>query len=642
MSFVSHAQNFEDVVLWRALRHVAGGTYLDIGAQDPVVDSVSRSFYDAGWRGVHVEPVPHYAAALRADRPDERVIAAVVGDEAGLSKFHEIPDTGLSTGLDAFADRARESGWTDRIIPVPRVRLDALFDLFDGRDIHWMKIDVEGMEPDVLRGWGDHPARPWIVVVESVAPLSQVPSHEAWIGELTDRGYREIYFDGLNRFFVGGDHPELSPSFAAPPNVFDDIVLPPIHWAARLALQRGEDALVAATAGWDERNAAAERDLAAAYEQVRLNESAARECEQARHQADERLQQALADVIGLQSGHERAVAALTSDHLARHARADEDLRAAQAALLGAKDALADALSSRASHSEEAAEAQRVQVEALHAQTARRHERLETRLLSAQAQLVAAKDAVAQLGTDARARADLADATHRAHVASLEARIATLSAELDVARARHVQPALPDAGSVATGNPLMSEPAFVTVQMVAPAANLRELLELHDRAFVQSAYLTLLGRDADPEGEAHHLTWLRKGVAKLHILRQMRRSREGRAHDPGIAGLDRAIRRHRRSSLPLVGPLFRLIEGGEGDGRYVRRFRALANDAGRLRDDQAMWMTQLIQMVDQRILAPPAPPAPEPAAEATAEPETHDVSRLAPRALEIYRRLTSAR
>ena len=41
MNFVSYAQNFEDVVLWRALGDIVAGCYLDIGAQDPVFDSVS-------------------------------------------------------------------------------------------------------------------------------------------------------------------------------------------------------------------------------------------------------------------------------------------------------------------------------------------------------------------------------------------------------------------------------------------------------------------------------------------------------------------------------------------------------------------------------------------------------------------------
>ena len=61
MQIISYAQNFEDVILWRALKHVERGFYIDVGAQDPVINSVSLAFYEKGWRGVHVEPTKFYA-----------------------------------------------------------------------------------------------------------------------------------------------------------------------------------------------------------------------------------------------------------------------------------------------------------------------------------------------------------------------------------------------------------------------------------------------------------------------------------------------------------------------------------------------------------------------------------------------------
>src|SRR3546814_8148035 len=109
MSRVCFGQNFEDVVLWRALEHVQAGRYLDIGAQHPVIDSVSQSFYREGWRGVHVEPTPQYAAALRKDRPDETVIEAAAGDQTGLITLFVFPDTGLSTTTPQVAqDKKRD------------------------------------------------------------------------------------------------------------------------------------------------------------------------------------------------------------------------------------------------------------------------------------------------------------------------------------------------------------------------------------------------------------------------------------------------------------------------------------------------------------------------------------------------------
>ena len=44
MPFVSHAQNFEDVMLWRALGDVKQGFYVDVGAADPVDMSVTKAF----------------------------------------------------------------------------------------------------------------------------------------------------------------------------------------------------------------------------------------------------------------------------------------------------------------------------------------------------------------------------------------------------------------------------------------------------------------------------------------------------------------------------------------------------------------------------------------------------------------------
>jgi hypothetical protein len=55
---ISYAQNREDILLWRALRDLSGGFYIDVGAEDPTQNSVTRAFYERGWHGINVEPVP--------------------------------------------------------------------------------------------------------------------------------------------------------------------------------------------------------------------------------------------------------------------------------------------------------------------------------------------------------------------------------------------------------------------------------------------------------------------------------------------------------------------------------------------------------------------------------------------------------
>lgn len=221
----SYAQNFEDVMLWRALWDVEEGFYIDVGAWDPVIDSVSKAFYEQGWRGVHVEPLPEYADKIRQDRPDEKVYQVLLGADPGEKTFYYIPETGLSTASKEYAERHQKAGWTIEERKYAVLTLAQVFEEIGEREIHWLKIDVEGMEDAVLAGWGENPARPTIVLLESTEPNSQAPTWVEWQYRLEQRGYRFVYFDGLNRFYLHDDGHNLITRFHHPPNVFDKFSL---------------------------------------------------------------------------------------------------------------------------------------------------------------------------------------------------------------------------------------------------------------------------------------------------------------------------------------------------------------------------------------------------------------------------------
>ena len=225
MSILSYAQNFEDVMLWRALGHLPKGYYIDIGAQDPVVDSVSKAFHNEGWQGVHIEPATGYTDMLRQQRPGDDVRQVAIGRQSGKLTLYELENSGLSTGDPDIAAAYRSEGKEVRETTVDMITLDDLFNSLDDRPVHWLKIDVEGMEPDVIAGWANSPVRPWLIVVESTRPGSQQESHQKWESELLAKSYQPVYFDGINRFYLSSEHPELRQAFDAPPNVFDRFVL---------------------------------------------------------------------------------------------------------------------------------------------------------------------------------------------------------------------------------------------------------------------------------------------------------------------------------------------------------------------------------------------------------------------------------
>jgi FkbM family methyltransferase len=223
--FISHAQNFEDVILWRALKHIKNGFYIDIGAQHPIEDSVSRGFYDQGWRGLHIEPSPEYAELLRENRPDETVLQYAIGNEITSINFYNIPDSGLSTASKKIADQHLYNGFKIHEISVKVVGLDQVFSSYSEKEIHWLKIDVEGCEQSVLESWKSSEVRPWILLIESTLPLTQSLNHFDWESYVIEKGYRFVYFDGLNRYYLHAAHMDLRVFFKEPPNIFDNFLL---------------------------------------------------------------------------------------------------------------------------------------------------------------------------------------------------------------------------------------------------------------------------------------------------------------------------------------------------------------------------------------------------------------------------------
>jgi FkbM family methyltransferase len=222
MTFISYAQNCEDIMLFRALRDIEQGFYVDVGANSPDEHSVTKAFYDRGWRGINIEPVMEFHQQLLAARPRDVNLPIAVADTTGFIDFYDVPGTGLSTISPKIAEDHRAAGYEVVKRNVVVETLDEVFRKYVSGDVHFLKIDVEGLEDSVLRGISLEEVRPWIIVVEATEVLSEVQNHASWEHLLKDRGYSFVYFDGLNRFYVAREHSDLARFFQSPPNVFDD------------------------------------------------------------------------------------------------------------------------------------------------------------------------------------------------------------------------------------------------------------------------------------------------------------------------------------------------------------------------------------------------------------------------------------
>jgi len=221
--FISYAQNQEDVLLWRVFKDVPEGFYIDVGAAHPEWESVTKAFYDRGWRGINCEPNPHFYSMLEKERPRDINVCALAGGEDGERELHIVGNSGLSTasseGLDVLM--LHKHVVTSKIV-CKMIRLDDIIRKQGVKEIHFLKIDAEGMEKEVLKGCSFSEFRPKILVIEATIPETNILRNDGIREDLASRGYPFVLFDGLNDYFVAIECQNLAQEFNRPVNVLDN------------------------------------------------------------------------------------------------------------------------------------------------------------------------------------------------------------------------------------------------------------------------------------------------------------------------------------------------------------------------------------------------------------------------------------
>jgi FkbM family methyltransferase len=209
---IFYSQNREDLILAGFLRNVSAGFYVDVGANHPEQDSVTKLFYDKGWSGINVEPTAKNYAELCKQRPRDINIQAGLSSQPGTARFRTYANDGLST-FSADSKQMYES-WQLAHEEYP-VEVSALSEVLrqhrPAGDIHFLKVDAEGLELEILLGNGWHQYRPWVLCIERAAFQ---PRRAAIAAFLEAWAYTHVFFDGINDYLVANEKRTMGDEFS--------------------------------------------------------------------------------------------------------------------------------------------------------------------------------------------------------------------------------------------------------------------------------------------------------------------------------------------------------------------------------------------------------------------------------------------
>ena len=170
------------------------GFYVDVGANDPVLDSQSQHLEALGWTGLLIEPDPDCCDLLRKNRTGE-VVQMACSSPQNAGKQLLLNRAGPHSTLE---DKPIALGAVVRsTVAVQCDTLDAILEKHNAPPgFELLSMDIEGHELTALSGFSFSRWRPQLVLMED--HVTHLDKHRL----MQRNGYQLLMRTGLNSWYV--------------------------------------------------------------------------------------------------------------------------------------------------------------------------------------------------------------------------------------------------------------------------------------------------------------------------------------------------------------------------------------------------------------------------------------------------------
>jgi len=201
--FETYSQYGEDITLQKLFKNKSKGFYVDIGAFSPNRLSNTKLFFLKGWRGINIDVNPKTIETFNVERPKDTNLNMGVSNIVSEMLFYKLKGMNSFIGENVLGEEGM--GQIEEQITIKVDTLENILDRYLGEnEVDFISIDTEGNDLNVLKSNNWVKYRPKVVLVESFSDSDRY-MYSKQKKFMKTLGYKEIYNNGLNSFYLSTD-----------------------------------------------------------------------------------------------------------------------------------------------------------------------------------------------------------------------------------------------------------------------------------------------------------------------------------------------------------------------------------------------------------------------------------------------------